>query len=178
MWEYTDAIRDLADELFIDCKLWDTPNTISQVMKRIVSKGATMTTISTLNNSAVFEELQDFRNKIKLLGVTYLTSWNGEDLLSIVHQNAPLLWRENIDRVRPYGFAGMICSPKDLQTVNPLAPQMIKVCPGIGTNSGQSRTTTPQQAKELGADYLVIGRTVTESNDPVQTVLDIKESLQ
>jgi len=178
MWEYTDAIRDLADELFIDCKLWDTPNTISQVMKRIVSKGATMTTISTLNNSAVFEELQDFRNKIKLLGVTYLTSWNGEDLLSIVHQNAPLLWRENIDRVRPYGFAGMICSPKDLQTVNPLAPHMIKVCPGIGTNSGQSRTTTPQQAKELGADYLVIGRTVTESNDPVQTVLDIKESLQ
>ena len=178
MWEYTDAIRDLADELFIDCKLWDTPNTISQVMKRIVGKGATMTTISTLNNSAVFEELQDFRNKIKLLGVTYLTSWNGEDLLSIVHQNAPLLWRENIDRVRPYGFAGMICSPKDLQTVNPLAPQMIKVCPGIGTNSGQSRTTTPQQAKELGADYLVIGRTVTESNDPVQTVLDIKESLQ
>ena len=178
MWEYTDAIRDLADELFIDCKLWDTPNTISQVMKRIVSKGATMTTISTLNNSAVFEELQDFRNKIKLLGVTYLTSWTGEDLLSIVHQNAPLLWRENIDRVRPYGFAGMICSPKDLQTVNPLAPHMIKVCPGIGTNSGQSRTTTPQQAKELGADYLVIGRTVTESNDPVQTVLDIKESLQ
>ena len=178
MWEYTDAIRDLADELFIDCKLWDTPNTISQVMKRIVSKGATMTTISTLNNSAVFEELQDFRNKIKLLGVTYLTSWNGEDLLSIVHQNAPLLWRENIDRVRPYGFAGMICSPKDLQTVNPLAPHMIKVCPGIGTNSGQSRTTTPQQAKELGADYLVIGRTVTESNDPVQTVLDIKENLQ
>lgn len=178
MWEYTDAIRDLADELFIDCKLWDTPNTISQVMKRIVSKGATMTTISTLNNSAVFEELQDFRNKIKLLGVTYLTSWTGEDLLSIVHQNAPLLWRENIDRVRPYGFAGMICSPKDLQTVNPLAPHMIKVCPGIGTNSGQSRTTTPQQAKELGADYLVIGRTVTESNDPVQTVLDIKENLQ
>tara|TARA_B100001778_G_scaffold193044_1_gene159129 strand:+ start:263 stop:904 length:642 start_codon:yes stop_codon:yes gene_type:complete len=178
MWEYTDAIRDLADELFIDCKLWDTPNTISQVMKRIVGKGATMTTISTLNNSAVFEELQDFRNKIKLLGVTYLTSWTGEDLLSIVHQNAPLLWRENIDRVRPYGFAGMICSPKDLQTVNPLAPHMIKVCPGIGTNSGQSRTTTPQQAKELGADYLVIGRTVTESNDPVQTVLDIKENLQ
>ena len=177
MWEHTSLLKTLADELFIDCKLWDTPNTVKKVMQRIVDLGATMATVSTLNSLEVFEELQDFRNKIKLLGVTYLTSWNSKDLFDIVHQNAPLLWRENIDRVRPFGFAGMICSPKDLQTVNPLAPDMIKVCPGIGTNSGQSRTVTPQQAQELGADYLVIGRTVTESADPRETVLDIKELL-
>lgn len=175
--EHTLMIKSFADELFIDCKLWDTPNTVKKVMQRIVDLGATMATVSTLNSLEVFEELQDFRNKIKLLGVTYLTSWNSKDLLGIVHQNAPLLWRENIARVRPYGFAGMICSPKDLQTVNPLAPHMIKVCPGIGTNSGQARTVTPKQAIELGADYLVIGRTVTESSDPIKTVMEIKESL-
>ena len=174
---HTSIIKSFADELFIDCKLWDTPNTVKKVMQRIVDLGATMATVSTLNSLEVFEELQDFRNKIKLLGVTYLTSWNSEDLLGIVHQNAPLLWRENIDRVRPFGFAGMICSPKDLQTVNPMAPHMIKVCPGIGTNSGQSRTTTPKQAQELGADYLVIGRTITQSKDPVKTLIEIKESL-
>jgi len=174
---HTSIIKSFADELFIDCKLWDTPNTVKKVMQRIVDLGATMATVSTLNSLEVFEELQDFRNKIKLLGVTYLTSWNSKDLLGIVHQNAPLLWRENIARVRPYGFAGMICSPKDLQTVNPLAPHMIKVCPGIGTNSGQARTVTPKQAIELGADYLVIGRTVTESSDPIKTVMEIKESL-
>ena len=177
MLEHTSVIKSFADELFIDCKLWDTPNTVKKVMQRIVDLGATMTTVSTLNSVQVFEELQDFTNKIKLLGVTYLTSWSSEDLLGIVHQNAPLLWRENIARVRPYGFAGMICSPKDLQTVNPLAPQMLKVCPGIGSNSGQSRTTTPQQAQELGADYLVIGRTITQSKDPAKTLLQIKESL-
>ncbi len=175
--EHTSVIKSFADELFIDCKLWDTPNTVKKVMQRIVDLGATMTTVSTLNSLEVFEELQDFTNKIKLLGVTYLTSWSSEDLLGIVHQNAPLLWRENIARVRPYGFAGMICSPKDLQTVNPLAPHMIKVCPGIGTNSGQSRTTTPKQAQELGADYLVIGRTITQSKDPIKTLIEIKESL-
>ena len=71
----------------------------------------------------------------------------------------------------------MICSPKDLQTVNPLAPHMIKVCPGIGTNSGQSRTTTPKQAQELGADYLVIGRTITQSKAPIKALIEIKESL-
>ena len=54
---------------------------------------------------------------------------------------------------------------------------MLRVCPGIGTNKGQVRTVTPKQAIELGADYLVIGRTITESADPVKTVMEIKESL-
>ena len=78
--EHTSIIKSFADELFIDCKLWDTPNTVKKVMQRTVDLGATMATVSTLNSLEVFEELQDFRNKIKLLGVTYLTSWNSKDL--------------------------------------------------------------------------------------------------
>ena len=180
MWEHTGVLKSLANELFIDCKLWDTPNTIKQVMKRIVDKGATMTTISTLNNRVVFEELDEFKDQVKMLGVTYLTSWSGSDLLEIMNWlpgGNKVMWRENIDRIRPYGFAGMICSAKDIETVKPLAPQMLRVCPGIGTNKGQVRTVTPKQAIELGADYLVIGRTITESADPVKTVMEIKESL-
>ena len=180
MWEHTSLIRNLADELFIDFKLWDTPNTVKQVMQRIVDKGATMTTVCTLNNHAVFEELQEYKDKVKLLGVTYLTSWRGSDLLEIMQWlpgGNKVMWRENIDRVRPYGFAGMICSPKDLSTVNPLAPQMLKVCPGIGKNKGQVRTVTPRQAVDLGADYLVIGRAITNSDDPVKTVEEIRYSV-
>lgn len=180
MWEHTSLLKTLADELFIDCKLWDTPNTIKQVMKRIVAKGATMTTVSTLNSTSAFEELQEYKDKVKMLGVTYLTSWSGSDLLEIMNWlpgGNKVMWRENIDRIRPYGFAGMICSAKDIETVKPLAPQMLRVCPGIGTNKGQVRTVTPKQAIELGADYLVIGRTITESADPVKTVMEIKESL-
>ena len=51
----------------------------------------------------------------------------------------------------------MICSAMDLQTVNPLAPHMIKVCPGIGKNKGQIRTVSAKQATNLGADYIVVG---------------------
>ena len=180
MWEHTSLLKTLADELFIDCKLWDTPNTIKQVMKRIVAKGATMTTVSTLNSTSAFKELQEYKDKVKMLGVTYLTSWSGSDLLEIMNWlpgGNKVMWRENIDRIRPYGFAGMICSAKDIETVKPLAPQMLRVCPGIGTNKGQVRTVTPKQAQELGADYLVIGRTITESIDPIKTVTEIKESL-
>ena len=85
MWEHTSLLKTLADELFIDCKLWDTPNTIKQVMKRIVAKGATMTTVSTLNSTSAFEELQEYKDKVKMLGVTYLTSWSGSDLLEIMN---------------------------------------------------------------------------------------------
>ena len=180
MWEHTHLIKNLAQELFIDCKLWDTPNTVKQVMQCIVDKGATMATVSTMNSPSAFEELQQFSDQIKMLGVTYLTSWRGEDLLNITHwlpSGADSMWRENIDRVRPYGFAGMICSPKDLSTVNPLAPQMLKVCPGIGKNKGQVRTVTPRQAVDLGADYLVIGRAITNSDDPVKTVEEIRYSV-
>tara|TARA_B100000579_G_C22774340_1_gene825756 strand:- start:593 stop:1240 length:648 start_codon:yes stop_codon:yes gene_type:complete len=180
MWEHTSLLKTLADDLFIDCKLWDTPNTVKQVMQRIVDKGATMTTVCTLNNRAVFEELQEYKDKVKMLGVTYLTSWSGSDLLEIMQWlpgGNKVMWRENIDRIRPYGFAGLICSAKDIETVKPLAPQMLIVCPGIGANKGQVRTVTPKQAVELGADYLVIGRTITESVDPVKTVMEIKESL-
>ena len=180
MWEHTDAIRDLADELFIDCKLWDTPNTVKQVVQKIVDKGATMTTICTHNNRAVFEEIQSFADQVKLLGVTYLTSWTGSDLLEIMNYlpgGVRVMWRDNIDTIKPYGFAGMICSPKDLEVVKPLTYGMIKVCPGIGTNKGQVRTVSARQATDMGANYLVIGRTITESLDPIETIQNIKEEL-
>ena len=50
---HTSIIKSFADELFIDCKLWDTPNTVKKVMQRIVDLGATMATVSTLNLSLI-----------------------------------------------------------------------------------------------------------------------------
>ena len=179
LWSQSVYVKDYtsAGDLFIDCKLWDTPNTVKQVVQKIVDKGATMTTISTLNNTAVFESIEQFSNKIKLLGVTYLTSWSATDLKEIVNQNAMLNWRNNINRVMPYNFAGMICSVKDLDVVNSIAPHMLKVCPGIGKNKGQHRTVDPAEAKNLGADYIVVGRTITQSEFPRDTAIIIKESL-
>ena len=179
LWSQSVYIKDYckSGELFIDLKLWDTPNTIDTVLQKIVDKGATMTTISTLNNEAVFEAVSKYSNQIKLLGVTYLTSWNSADLQNIINQNALVMWRENILRIMPYKFAGMICSAKDISTVNAIAPNMIKVCPGIGGNTGQQRTTTPKQAVDMGADYLILGRTITKANDPIQEINNIRNSL-
>ena len=75
LWSQSVYIKDYtkAGELFVDCKLWDTPNTVKQVVQKIIDKGATMTTICTHNNEAVFEEIQPLANQVKPVSYTHLT---------------------------------------------------------------------------------------------------------
>ena len=186
LWNESSYIKGYEfGELFIDCKLWDTPNTVKTVMQRIVDKGATMTTVCTLNNEAVFDELEEFKDSLMICGVTYLTSWGGSDLLDILHylpNGAQTMWRENINRASKV-IKGIVCSPKDLETIAQAELDLhghhkyTKVCPGIGMNPGQHRTVPPMEAKAMGADILIIGRTITNAVDPIETALDIKDSL-
>ena len=184
LWSQSVYIKDYTkdNELFIDCKLWDTPNTVKQVLQKIVDKGATMTTISTFNNEAVFDVAQEYAEQIKLLAVTYLTSWNPEDQRQIAKDMPYNMWRDHVARIRHKGFKGIICSPLDIVQIKQedFMHDLYRVCPGIKYESelkGQSRTTTPKEAQELGADYLVIGRSITESSDPIDTIQNIRQSL-
>ena len=150
-------------EVFFDCKLFDNPNTVKTVVERIIERGATMTTICTLNNLEVFHVLKEFSDDIKLLGVSFLTSWKHERQT----------WAEHVEITEPNGFKGMVCSARDIPNIK---SNLLKVCPGItfgNNNSGQVRTTTPKEAQDLGADYIVIGRAVTESEDPIKTIKEI-----
>ena len=173
LWEQSEYLKDCG-ELFVDCKLWDTPNTIKQVLEKIIKKGATMVTVSTFNNSVVFDECEKYKNDIKILGVTYLTSWSSQEQFDLYNVNVEDMWYNNINRARRC-LSGIICSPLDIKTIN--EPELLKVCPGIGSNKGQTRTVTPLEAQELGADYLIIGRTITNSDDPINTINDIRRSI-
>ena len=160
------ALRN-TKEVFFDCKLWDTPNTVKTVVEKIIERGATMTTICTLNNLEVFHALKEFSDDIKLLGVSFLTSWK--------HKRQT--WPEHVELTEPNGFKGMVCSAKDIPNIK---SNLLKVCPGItfgNKTSRQVRTTTPKEAQDLGADYIVIGRAVTESQEPIQTIKEIHKTL-
>ena len=92
------------------------------------------------------------------------------------------MWRRNTERIRKYGFAGIICSAQDIKDISndTRCDGLLRICPGItfhSHNSGQSRTTNPRQAQDLGADYIIIGRSVTLSDDPVKTIIEIKKTL-
>ena len=167
LWNEVDFDIEKGKELFVDFKLWDTLNTVKTVVERIIKNGGTMTTISTLNNPEVFHALKEFSDDIKLLGVSFLTSWR--------HKRQS--WEDHVELTEPNGFKGMICSAKDIPNIK---SNLLKVCPGItygSKNSGQVRTTTPKEAQDLGADYIVIGRAVTASENPIETLKEIRKTL-
>ena len=180
--EHTSMFENYEGELFIDLKLWDTPVTVCSIVEKILEKGATMTTISTFNNDEVFKDLHQYSEDIKLLGVTYLTSWNAQEQYQITREMPHDMWRRHTERIRKYGFAGIICSAQDISDISQdsRCDGMLRICPGItfqSSNSGQKRTTNPRQAKDLGADCIIIGRSVTLSKDPVKTIEEIQKTL-
>jgi orotidine-5'-phosphate decarboxylase len=91
------------------------------------------------------------------------------------------MWRRHIERIKKYGFAGIVCSAQDIQDIKRVDDNLLRVCPGItfkSSNSGQVRTTTPRRAQEDGADYAIIGRSITKANHPVETIEKIKKTLE
>ena len=175
--DHSSMLSKYEGEIFIDCKLWDTPNTLCSAIETILDKGATMTTISTFNNSDAFKCLHQYSEDIKLLGVTYLTSWNPEEQFQITRETLDDMWRRNIERIKKYNFTGIICSAQDIRDINKVDDDLLRICPGItfrSSNSGQARTVSPVDAQKAGADYIIIGRSITKSHHPVETIKTIK----
>jgi orotidine-5'-phosphate decarboxylase len=115
--EHTSMFENYEGELFIDFKLWDTPATVCSVVEMILKKGATMTTISTFNNDEVFKDLHQYSEDIKLLGVTYLTSWSDTEQYKIVREPKSNMWDRNLKRIRKSGFSGIVCSAQDIKDI-------------------------------------------------------------
>ena len=174
---HTQMFENNEQELMIDLKLWDTPNSICSIIETILEKGASMTTISTFNNLEAFQCLHQYSEDIKLLGVTYLTSWNPDEQFQIIREMPHDMWKRNIERIKKYGFTGIICSAQDIQDINKVDDNLLRICPGIrfrSSNSGQVRTVSPSDAQKAGADYIIIGRSITKSHHPVETIKTIK----
>ncbi len=181
LFEHTNMFDKYDGEMFVDCKLWDTPNTVCGAVEKILEKGATMTTISTLNNREVFESLLQYSEDIKFLGVTYLTSWSADEQFEIIRESRFDMWKRHLNKIKRYNFSGIVCSARDIEDIEKEDNDLIKLCPGItfkSSNSGQVRTTTPRWAEELGADYIIIGRSITKAENPLKTLKRIKSTLR
>jgi len=176
--EHSSMFAKYEGEVMVDLKLWDTPNSVCSIVEKILETPATMCTVSTFNNSEVFQCLHQYSEDIKLLGVTYLTSWNEKEQFEITRETKVNMWERHLKRIRKYAFAGIVCSAHDIKDLRD--DGVLRICPGINfqsSNSGQVRTVSPRAAQDLGADYAVIGRSITKAKDPVETIEAIKYSL-
>lgn len=161
-------------ELFLDLKLHDIPNTVAGAVRSVLSCGADFLTVHASGGREMMQEaVAEAGGRVKILAVTVLTALSEDDLLS-VGQAVPV--KDQVLRLAKLavdaGVDGIVCSPQEISLLRAVLPKnILLVVPGIrpaGSAAGdQKRIMTPEEAAALGADYLVIGRPITEAADPV-----------
>lgn len=184
-------VRDLQQrgfDVFLDLKFHDIPNTAAHAVKAAADLGVWMVNVHASGGArmmtAAKEALLPFGNDAPLLiAVTVLTSMEASDLQGLGINATPAEYAERLAGLtQQCGLDGVVCSAQEAVRFKAAFGQQFKlVTPGIrpqGSEVGdQRRIMTPEQALAAGVDYMVIGRPVTQSTDPAQTLRDINASL-
>ncbi|MCR4963529.1 MAG: orotidine-5'-phosphate decarboxylase [Firmicutes bacterium] len=183
--EGPDIVRDiqlLGGRVFIDLKFHDIPNTVAQTSRVMVRRQAFMFTLHASGGSkmmqAAQQALQEEAEKNGLpqplsLAVTVLTSISQEDLRQEMGVDKPIAQHVAVlaKLAKQSGLAGVVCSPQEISAIRQTCGKdFLIVTPGVrptwASADDQQRITTPAQAMQAGADYLVIGRPITKAEDP------------
>ena len=169
-------------DIFLDLKLHDIPNTIEKSVKGLSILPIKMLTIHTSGGKEMMKSAMNavVGSEIKIFGVTALTSLSDDDTSNIFQRTASHQVEAMLDLAEMAGIDGVVCSPHELELVRK-KNSLLSITPGIrlhDLNDDQKRIMTPKQAIQLGADYIVIGRPTTESNDIKKSLNDIYESIK
>tara|TARA_A100001011_G_C14216143_1_gene802129 strand:- start:730 stop:1398 length:669 start_codon:yes stop_codon:yes gene_type:complete len=168
-------------KIFLDLKLHDIPNTVKKSIKGLVSFPIDMMTIHT---SGGLEMMKAAKNavdgtEIKIFGVTALTSLSDEDTSLIFKRTAAEQVNTMLDLAEQAGIDGVVCSPHELSLVTK-RESLLSITPGIrlkDSNDDQNRVMTPKDALKQGANFLVIGRPITEAKNIKEALLEIHNSI-
>lgn len=172
-------IKARGHKIFLDLKLHDIPNTVKKSMAVLSRLDVDMCNLHAAGTSRVMEAALEGLTRPDgtrplLIAVTQLTSTDQEAM------ERDLLIKEPIDKVvmhyaetaKNAGLDGVVCSPLEAQKVHDICGEkFLTVTPGVrfadGDIGDQKRVMTPEQAKKIGSDYIVVGRPITAAPDPV-----------
>jgi len=183
------GVKEVAGDmsLFLDLKFHDIPNTVAGAIRATASINTSIITIHASGGKAMMEAaakaVKGLPSSPVIVGVTALTSLDDEDLKDIgFANNIQNQVSKLADLALESGLDGVVCSPHEIEILRKQCGKDFKlVVPGIrpaGSASGdQKRVMTPKEAIEKGASYLVIGRPITEAENPAQAAKDILASL-
>jgi len=177
--EIVSEIKKRGHKIFLDLKLCDIPNTVRKSMAVLAGLGVDMCNVHAFGTKAMMEAAIEGLSsgggeRPLLIAVTQLTSTSEERM-----QNDLLIDHKLEDVVLHYaknaaesGLDGVVCSPLEAGSVKEkCGKSFMTVTPGIrfadGDVGDQVRITTPERAKEIGSDYIVVGRPITAADDPV-----------
>ncbi len=172
-------IKARGHKIFLDLKLHDIPNTVKKAMSVLRELDVDMTNLHAAGTKAMMEAALEGLTRPDgsrplLIAVTQLTSTSQERM------EEDLLIEKPLDEVVMHyakcaadaGLAGVVCSPLEAGKVHEKCGEnFVTVTPGVrfadGDVGDQVRVTTPARAKEIGSDYIVVGRPITQAEDPV-----------
>ena len=169
-------IKARGHKIFLDLKLHDIPNTVKKSMAVLSRLDVDMCNLHAAGTSRMMEAALEGLTRPDgtrplLIAVTQLTSTDQEAM------ERDLLIKEPIDKVVMHyaetaGLDGVVCSPLEAQKVHEVCGErFLTVTPGVrfadGDIGDQKRVMTPEQAKKIGSDYIVVGRPITAAPDPV-----------
>lgn len=174
--------------LFLDLKLHDIPNTVAGAVRAILPVRPSMLTLHAQGGTAMIAAARQAAQQAGearpiLLAVTVLTSLDAEALHATGVSGGP---RQQVMRLAKLALAagadGLVCSPHEVAMLRAgLGPQPVLVVPGIrpaGSDRGdQARTMTPREASDAGADWIVVGRPITQASDPAASAAAIAAEL-
>lgn len=181
--QFVSGLVNRGFDVFLDLKYHDIPNTVAKAVQVAAELGVWMTDVHASGGRRMMEGAREVLEKcnspLLLIAVTVLTSFAREDLAEIGIHCSP---EEQVQRLaklaQSSGMDGVVCSAMEAAGLRQLlGAEFTLVTPGIrpaeAEGDDQRRVVTPSQAIANGSSYLVIGRPITQSPDPVATLLAI-----
>ena len=166
-----DYLSDKGFDIFLDLKLHDIPNTVMKAIEQITKFNVLMTTIHLQGGLEMIKAAIEVKKQTKLIGVSLLTSLDTTDTELMYGNQLNDQFIKLLKVAEQSEIDGIVCSPKELQSIT--TNELIKVVPGIRNSKladDQKRVMTAKEAYENGADYIVVGRPITLSENVENTV--------
>jgi len=181
--EGPDIVREIKSrghKIFLDLKLHDIPNTVRKAMKVLSHLDVDMCNVHASGTTKMMEAAvegltREDGTRPLLIAVTQLTSTSQElmekDLL--INRNMEEVVSHYASNAKKAGLDGIVCSPLEAEKVhNTCGADFLTITPGVrfadGDVGDQVRVMTPAQAREIGSDYIVVGRPITQAENPVE----------
>lgn len=181
--EIVSYLKGLGHSVFLDLKLHDIPNTVKSAMKILSQLGVDMTNVHAAGGVEMMKAAREgLGSQAKLIAVTQLTSTSEAQMQEF--QNIQTSLQESVihyaKKTAEAGLDGVVCSAQEVQVIKQATnPDFICLTPGIrpaGVAVGdQKRVMTPADAYQIGSDCIVVGRPITQAEDPVAAYHAIKD---
>ena len=172
-------LKERGHKIFLDLKLHDIPNTVKKSMAVLSRLDVDMTNLHASGTKAMMEAALEGLTRPDgtrpiLIAVTQLTSTSPEAMKNdlLINEEMAEVVMHYAHNAKEAGLDGVVCSPLEAEAVhNRCGKDFVTVTPGVrfadGDKGDQVRVMTPEQAKKIGSDYIVVGRPITAAADPV-----------